>query len=696
MTKLHLDWESASEIDLTKRGLDVYSADETTRLLMGGYAFDDDAPKLWLRGDPMPPELVEAIQDPHVEKWAFNAQFERVMAARVGRLKPGYKNWRCAMVLGFMQSFVGNLEKMGQLVGLSSDLQKMKEGKRLVKQFTQPQKVTKANPYRWRDEHTDPDDWQMFCEYCVQDVISERAFVKRLSKFPILPEEWDLYELDQQINDRGLPIDMVFVENAQRLATERKLELTEDLKAMTGLANPNSPAQLLGWLKNRGYPFDDLRKDTVKKVLTEEQHSGGVLTGDAVPALKKRQQVARTSVKKYDGLQRAVNPQDHRLRFAFQFGGASRTNRWAGRIINPQNLTRTPKEIEPDDKFADATNFPADYMLNLVTEMIRKGELSYLALTVKEPMDALAGTVRSAIRPAATHQLMSCDLSSIETCVIAWVSGCERLLNVFRTGKDAYKDFGQDLFGVPYDEVTKSMRTDSKPGVLGCGFRLSGGELKEGKKTGLWGYAESMGINLDKDQCHKAVRKFREIYPQIPKLWYALEEAIIRAIKTGGRAVPIIRIGGSNFRVPVEIEMMKPYMTIKLPSGRRLYYHKPRVDKITLNGVNGEYTKEAISYMGQKQGTKIWTRLDSHGGKFTENIVQAIARDILAVGIRRAMEAGFNLVGHVHDELIVMIRRGDNRFTVSWLRDLMTQPEPWMGGLPLGAAGGVFDFYRKD
>lgn len=718
---LHLDWETKSEVDLKTRGLDVYSADPSTEVLMAAWSWGNGPVEQWDREEgPLPAEIADALTDPHVEKWAFNAQFERIIAKRVLGLKTGYANWRCTKVLGLMQGFFGTLDDMGRQIGLPADKQKMAEGKRLMRIFSMPQKTSAKKPLRWRSAWTDPEEWEEYKAYNRQDVVTEREMKKRLIKYPILPFEWDLYEIDQVINDRGIPVDMDFVEHAIEMAAIRKAELTDQMREITGLVNPNSTDQLKEWVKARGYPFDDLKKETIKKVLTEnferagseltihdedfvdtDKLDGGFLEPDAARALMLRQQAARTSVSKYNAVRRLVGPRST-LRYGFQFHGASRTGRDAGRGLNPQNLTRTPPELEVG-KEATSADVPEDFLLESVTESIRTGDYEGLALTVKEPMNALAGTVRSLVRAPEGFDLIAADLASIETCVIAWVSGCERLLNVFRSGLDAYKDFGTELYVKAYEDITKTERTNSKPAVLGCGFRLGGGDLREGKKTGLWGYAENMGINLSRDDSHKAVRVFRTAYPEIPQLWFALEKAIEFAVRHKRRAAPVIKLNGRTFRVPVTFEMMGDYLTIELPSGRRLFYFKPRIEKKKFIGrptkeyPDGEpYFKENLTYMGKAQNGNTWIRVWSHGGKVTENIVQAIARDILMIGMHRAHLAGFPIILRVHDELVAAIRRGDNRLTVEYLKQLMTDTISWCPDIPLGAAGWQASFYRKD
>lgn len=707
-TTLELDYETASEIDLKARGLDVYSSDPSTKALMCAYAFDGGSVKLWTVDDgPFPKELSQALADPDVEKWAFNAQFERIVTKRVQKIATPYQGWRCAMVLGHMQAFTGSLDMMVRQAKLPDDLNKLKEGKRLIRKFCGPQRVTKNNPLRWRNSWTDPEDWQLFCDYCVQDVIAERAFKKRvLDHLIIPPEEWEIYEYDQEINDRGLPIDMDFVENAIQMAARRKAELTDELRELTGLSNPNSPVQLTAWLRDRGYPFSDLGAKTVLKVITEEQErakaGNPTLPEEVMEALEKRQAVARTSTSKFVKLKQTVV--GGRFRFGFQYGGASRTLRWAGRGFNPQNLMRTPKFMEPDKSMREAGVEP-DFTLDMITNFIREGDYEMVRLSAKEPLEAIAGAGRSAIRAADDEEIISCDLSSIESCVLAWVSNCERLLNVFEKGLDPYIDFGTFLYEKKYEEVTKRERQDSKPAVLGCGYRLGGGELKEGKRTGLWGYAEGMGVQLTRAASHKAVRKFRDAYPEIPKLWYALEEAAIRAVRNPHKpTVPMIKMpDGSMFRVPVMFEMRKPFLTIILPvtwpSGkqRRLWYLFPKIQKVQITGADGEtFEKEALTYMGKLQNGQGWVRLNTHGGKITENIVQAIARDALAVGLVRAMRAGWPLIGHVHDELIALVKKGSNMFTGAALRELMIKAVKGLKGLPLNASPSTYQFYRKD
>ena len=497
--RLHLDYETKSELNLTDVGAHLYATHPSTKIIWAAWSFNYGPIKQWdsASGEPMPQELLDALADDEIEKWAFNAAFERLITWHVLGIPSKYSAWYCSMVLGYSQSFMGGLEDMLKQTGAPASVSKMKEGKRLIRMFSMPQKPTKKNPWVWRDQFTDPEDWALFGEYNVDDVIAERdGIYKRLIKFPMGPGEWNLYHLDQLINDRGIPVDRRFVKNAIEMCERRKAELLEEMISLTGLANPGSPAQLGDWLRERGYPFPDLRKETIEKVLRENAEmvtgkstipayllktdfhtyaDGGFLDQSAVAAMKMRQNHARTSVKKYDAMLQRIGDDDL-FRGAFQFAGASRTNRWAGRGVQVHNLTRTPKYLEPEDCY--------ESRLEDVTEIIRDGDYDYLRMYVEEPLDALAGTVRSAIAPhEEDEEFVVCDLSSIENVSLGFLARCERILNVFRQGRDPYKDFGSTWVGVPYDEVTKAVRTNSKPAVLGAGYRLGGGQIMNGKKT---------------------------------------------------------------------------------------------------------------------------------------------------------------------------------------------------------------------
>lgn len=680
MTVLSSDTETYSEAQLvgpSSVGVWNYSRDMTTECLMVAWKVDDgEVEHTDLTQEEFPKELRELLLDPHVEKWAFNAAFERLIYRHVLGIDTPYQGWRCTMALANLQSFTGDLLTVGRAMGIAAHSLKDTEGGRLIRLFCQPSKLSKAQSLWRRDRRTDPGDWLKFCEYNTQDVVAEDEIKARLLKFPIPEIEWRLYELDQEINDRGLPVNRRFVEQANRLSNIRKAELGVEMRALTGLSNPNSTPQLLPWLADGGYPFQDLQKNTVKKVLAENELTP-ILTMGAVAALKLRQQASRTSVRKYPAILRRLDP-SNRLRHCFQFAGAARTARWSGRGPQPHNLVRTPAVLEADDDDGDSR-------LRAVADAIERGDYSEMGLLMREPMSALAGSVRSSFQTEEDDQFVVADLSAIESAVTAWITGCLRLLQVFRDGRDPYKDFGVELYRKLYELISKAERTICKPAVLGCSYQLGGGTLINGKRTGLWGYAENMGVNITNAEAIRQVALFREVYHEIPVAWRQLEAAAARAIKGKPTDVGLLHFA-----------LKGPYLTIRLPSGRHLYYFKPRMVRRVFKGNDGQpYTRIVFSYMGMNQLTHKWDRIYSSGGKIIENVVQATARDILAVGMLRAADEGFPMAGHVHDEIIAVVPRRSNRLSLDLLRECMAAPIPWAAGLPLGAEGYVSSLYRK-
>lgn len=721
-TRLHFDYEGRSEIDLLKQGGDLYTADTSTEILMCSWSLDDDATSLWVpkEGERIPSDLKEALRDPEVLKIAFNAQFERLMSWRVLlrqfgiELEQDYKPWRCSMALAYMFSFMGGLDDIAEQMSLKH--QKDPRGKALIREFCMPNKPTKNQPFVWRDQHSDPEDWEIFKKYCIRDNEAEKELWSKLIAFGVPDWQWDLYELDQIINDRGLPINRQYVENALEIANRRKAELISEQNRITGLANSNSGAQLLPWLQDRGYEYDNLQKASIVKTLTAEEEEvkkpsmvydpdlGGmtvasypearintlgqvegnaVLTDECRTVMRMRQGSSKTSTTKYDAtITRLAD--DDRLRQCFQFAGGSRTNRWAGRALQPQNLPRTPKWLEPED-YIDFDR------LDYCNSLIEAGDYETLGVFAGEQMDAVAGCVRSTIQAQEGKKLVVCDLSSIESVVIFWITDCERGLNVFRNGMCAYRDFATTLYGVEYDEVTKGQRSGAKPAVLGAGYRLSGGELRDGEKTGLWAYAENMGVQMTKEEANRAVQVFRETYSEIKNGWYQIEDTIERAMVAGGK---IVKWG------PLEFQIVKPFLRVGLPSGRSMWYYQLKVEKYEAEGRYGTYWRTNISYMGKDQITNRWKRIESHGGKFIENFVQALARDILGFGMLAAHAAGYFICGHVHDEIISEEDEDDDVHTLEGLRHCMTkaiqEQFAFLRTMPLGAAGYEGRVYKKD
>jgi hypothetical protein len=836
---LHLDYETACDLDLTKVGLDRYSSHPSCRVLMAAYRIGDGRLQQWEQRDGrFPRELEEALLDPAVERWAFNAQFERVISRRVLKIRTPRAGWRCSMCLSYMHSFTGGLEEVGEQMGLPVEVQKQKEGKRLIRLFSTPQTTSRNRQNEWRNWITDPEDWQRFLDYNRQDVVTEEAVKRRLISYPVLADEWSFYELDQLINDRGMPLDFAFVTNVIAMSQRRQTELTDEMREICGVKNPNSRDQILQWLGAHGYPFGDLQKETVQKALNLSEELWGcrpdAADEDAHPVvrvLRRRQWAARSSVRKGETARRTVGP-GKKVRFMYQFLGASRTGRFAGRGVQPQNMTRTPKLLDPED---------GSELLDATTDMIRSGDYDGFELFISEPMMAFSGAMRSMFRAPEGEQFVVCDYKSVESAGLGWVAACKRLLGVFENDLDPYLDFGTLFYHKAYDQITRGERQICKPPALGClgentqvltatgwkrivyirnsdlvfdgvdfvvhdgvidqgikttiafnglsitpdheilcgdewccaedvsrntqlgrkaivlatgglsklfgknaglstigvnataarvrtydilncgprnrfvvmtdagpmivhncGYRLSAGKIREdGSKTGLLRYAEGMGVEMSPEDAKLAVTVFRRGYHEVPQFWYDCEAAVHHVLQTGG-----------SFELRhIRFYWRKPYLLIRLPSGRHIYYYKPRLvwrDIPTGNmiwaRVDGvmteveEVRKRLIfQYYGRDQhrAGAPWRLIDAHGGVTTENIVQALTRDILKVGIQRLHAAGFNIVGHSHDEVITVHRVGDNYYSWETMREIMKEPIEWAPGFPLGAAGWSGPYYRK-
>lgn len=696
---LHIDLESRSEIDLKNTGLDRYVNDSSTEILMGAWQFNDEDVQQWDLSSGRSPDkyLIEALRDPSVIKWAFNAQFERRMLEECWGIKSDYRSWRCTMVLAYMLGFCGTLGQIGRAAGFSSEKMKWDSGKDLINIFSKPQRITKAQPNKWRDWNTDPDKWEEFLGYNRQDVVAEKAQKDRFIRYPIPEIEWDYYAIDQMINDRGVMINRQQAQAAILLAEERKPQIIKEMSRLTKLNNPNSPVQLLPWLKERGYPFDDLRKDTVKKVIREEESGENQLKSIACRVLKMRLDASKTSIAKYKTMLASCG-KDGRFRYSLQFYGAQRTGRWAGRRLQTQNLPRTPKSLEDVEMMMRANYY------------IQTRDMDGLLLLNGEPMDTLVGAIRSCFIPGEGKKFCVSDLSSIESVVIGWLTNCKWFLDTLHAGRDLYRSFASEWLNIPYED-TKPHRSKAKPATLGAGYRLGGGELlPDGKKTGLWAYGENMQVFMTQEESHSSVKAFRQLCPEIVQSWYALEKAVEQCIKTKSDVKVIRRsVDGEDGPValPLTIEWRKPFLCILLPSGRRLYYKNPKLVRKKTTWADGTTTSKLnFCYMGKPSQGQGWVKLLSHGGKLIENIVQAIARDVLAVGMMRVEKFGtkythlpflMEVVMHVHDELVTEIDKdADEELALNFLKRCMTKPVKWAPDLPLGAAGFCGNFYRKD
>jgi DNA polymerase len=698
--RLHLDFETRGESDLEEVGLDNYARHPSTEILMLGWAVDDSEAELWEpHRSAFPSHLKTLVEDPSVIKCAWNATFERAMFLWKLGIQIPYQQMCDPMIWARHLSMPGSLEDCGAIMKVMKTEAKMEEGDRLKKIFSFPYKQVFISPLFgtstafFRNWETDPKEWDLFGEYCKQDVRAERAILKRMTKFPLPEIEQRGWVLDQKINDNGMPVDLDLVNGALTIAKKEQDVLTRQLQEMTGLENPNSRDQILEWLRKEGYPFNSMDKEAVARALSASYI--GQLTATGKEALYIRQKASKTSYKKYEAILLNVGP-DRRLRQQFSFLGASRAGRWTGHSVQLHNLPRPAKSVEKK--------------MERAVELLRAHDGITLASEFPSVMDVVTSCVRASFRAPEGKKLVVCDLNAIENRGLGWVAKSKTILDVFKQGRCPYLDFACDLYHKDYEELadayahgdaaTKEMRQISKPAVLGCGYGLGGGDeymTEDGDvlKGGLWGYAENMFVFISKKQAHEMVKVWRKKNKEIagwtdkneirhPGLWERLETAAIRSIKecrpqTVG-PVTFECFGGKVLR-------------ILLPSGRGLHYIHPRIAERKFPGWEGKepYVKESLFYEGIDQTTRQWVEIPTYGGKLTENIVQAIARDILLNGLFLAEEKGFEIAGHCHDEIITVT---DTLGLVD-LRECMEAVPPWAPDIPLGADGYEGVYYRK-
>lgn len=678
MIKLHLDYETFSECDIRKHGLARYARHPSTEVLFLWYAFDDEEPECWFPCDPMPKRLRDSLRCPDVRKCAHNAAFEREISKHVLGIDIPIEQMECSQAHAFWLSLPGDLDTLSTVLRLSPDEAKSKAGKALIKFFCMPRKPTKTKPHTRNTAETDPKKWQDFLDYGRLDVIAERAAAKRMSKFPMSPQERELWIVDQKINERGIPFDKPFVVQALKVIAIEKARLYKEITKLSGVSNPNSGSQLLPWLRKQGYPFKNLKSASIKKA-REDWDWNMTDAGNAVLAL--HAEVAKSSLSKFTKMLEIEV--DGLLMYTMQFAGAGRTARWAGRAVQVQNFPRPPRELEEEGA------------LLLARDAIMSGDMELLRLLCPSPMSAIAACIRTGLRAPKGYKFVTCDLASIESVVIGWLSNCEKLIEVFSKNLDVYKVFASRMFGIPYEKVEKWMRQQAKPGVLGAGFRLSGGmevgEYPEVVKTGLWGYAENMGIEMTQEQSKAVVTFFREEYVEIVDLWYELERAVEEVIRTQQQ----VKVG------PIIMDWKAPFLRMRLPSGRFLHYLRPRmVQRKVKVGVDKDgkpkfKSKLGFTYEGYNTKKK-WTRIDSHGGKIVENLVQAIARELLAMGILEAWASKLDIRMHVHDEIVALVKDKLAEIAEKTLeRDMVKKPKWWGQRMPIRAKAAVVEFYQK-
>lgn len=644
INSLSLDLETYSSVNLQKSGVYRYAESDDFEVLLFGYSVDGGGVQVvdLACGEEIPDEIINALMDDSVTKWAFNAMFERVCLSKwlnlTGYLDPA--SWKCSMIWSAYMGLPLSLEGVGAVLGLEK--QKLTEGKDLIKYFCTPCSPTKSNGGRVRNlpKH-DMDKWERFKAYNLRDVEAEMSIQQRLSKFPLPENIWEEYHLDQKINDRGIAIDMTFVKQAVVMDEHSREKLMATMQDITNLENPNSVQQMKDWLADNGLETDTLGKKAVAEMLKTAPEPLGTV-------LELRQQLAKSSVKKYAAMENAVCS-DGRARGMFQFYGANRTGRFSGRLIQLQNL---PQNHMPDLEQARA--------------LVRSGNFDALTLLYDSIPEVLSELIRTAFIPQEGMKFIVADFSAIEARVIAWLAGEKWRIDVFQKGGDIYCASASQMFNVPVEKhgVNGHLRQKGKIAELALGYGGSVGALK------------SMGaleMGIEEEELQPLVTAWRQSNPNITKLWWDVDRAVKTCVKqknpTETHGIKFIYQSGMLF--------------IVLPSGRRLAYVKPRMRENMFGG-------ESVTYEGVG-GTKKWERIESYGPKFVENIVQAISRDILCHAMQTLKNC--SIVAHVHDEIII---EADMGMSLSAICEQMAKTPTWANGLLLSADGYECQFYQKD
>lgn len=663
MIHLSIDLETYSDVNLKKAGLYRYVQSPAFEILLFAYSFDGAPTQVidMAQGEKIPLEVIHALTDPQCLKHAYNAAFEWYCLSKYMGAQLPPSQWRDTMLHGLYAGYTAGLDATGRALGIPEDKQKLTTGKALIRYFCVPCKPTKANGGRTRNyPHHDPEKWELFKTYNGQDVVAEMEIERRLSVFPVPDFVQKQWETDLLINARGVAVDMDFCEGALELGETIRAQLTDEAVQLSGLQNPNSVKQLAHWLSaETGDDITSLRKETIKELLGRDN-------ADHVQRmLEIRQELGKTSTKKYDAIEAAVCD-DGRVRGLLQFYGANRTGRWAGRLVQVQNLPRT--YTEP---------------LEFARELVKGRKLDALRTVYGSPNDTLSQLIRTAFVAAPGNVLIDADFSAIEARVISWLADEEWRLEVFRTHGKIYEASASQMFGVPLERIKKgnpeySLRQRGKVAELALGYQGGVPAMRQ-MDTG------KLLADLPDEEIKDIVDKWRNTNPKIRNLWYSFNDAAIRVIQNGGS----LRVRCCTFARECDCIRGTTCMTVSLPSGRKLYYVEPSVGENRWGG-------PSITYMGVNDKNK-WGRIETYGGKLVENVVQAIARDCLAQAIEHLEAAGLPVVFHIHDEVVIDTAAFDtNGAMLDKVVKIMSTPIPWAEGLPLGADGWVGAFFKKD
>lgn len=659
MKDLNIDIETFSSEPIAKTGLYKYAQSDDFEILLFAYSVDFGEVKIvdLARGEQIPEEIVYALNDSTVKKHAYNAPFEWYCLNSAG-YKTEISQWEDTMFYGLYLGYTAGLEATGKAIGLPQDKQKLNTGKALIRYFCVPCKPTKSNNYRARNlPCNDMDRWNLFKEYCLQDVVTEMEIYKRLRFFKIPDAEQKLWEFDIKMNSKGILVDSDLIEGALYIDDEINNSLMDEAKEITNLDNPNSASQLLNYLNRNGLDeLDNLQKATISELLISDD-----LKEENRRLLEIRQELAKTSIKKYVAMEVAKG-NDNRVRGLLQFYGANRTGRWAGRLVQVQNL-------------------PRNYLstLDIARELVKKRNIKGLEILYGNVSDTLSQLIRTAFIPAKDKFVVA-DFSAIEARVIAWLAGEKWVQDVFATHGKIYEATASQMFGVDIEKIKKgnpeyALRQKGKIAQLALGYQGSIGALKT---------MGALNMGLTEEELPDIVTRWRNANKNIVSLWYKVEENAIAVMTDGNTRF----FNGLEFARESEVIYGQDFFTIKLPSGRKLYYPKPFLKE-------NQFGKLALHYYSVNQTTKKWSEDSTYGGKLTENIIQAIARDCLAVSMQRVNEhfKDCDILMHIHDEIVMDC---PEYVSVDEVCKVMGLPIEWAPGLILKAAGFESKYYMKD
>ena len=655
---LSIDIETKSSVDIGKAGAYKYAQSPDFEILLFAYSLNDAPVRVidLANGEEIPMIARLALMDPAVTKHAYNAAFEWYCLNRAGYETP-LEQWKCTMAHGLYCGYTAGLDATGKAIGLPQEKQKLAVGKALIRYFCTPCRPTKANGGRtWNLPEHAPEKWELFKEYCGQDVVTEKAIMRRLEQFPMPEEEERLWQMDVRMNAYGVRVDTSLIGGALSIHERSTEELTRKAAAITELSNPNSTAQLLGWLKGQGTALPDLRKETVSETLDHPEN----LPGEVKTVLEIRQQLGKTSISKYEAMKAACCA-DERVRGLTQYYGANRTGRWAGRMVQMQNL-------------------PRNYLktLDYARKLVKAGNYEGVKALYGNVPDTLSQLIRTAFIPSEGHKFVVADFSAIEARVIAWLAGEQWVNEVFATHGKIYEATASQMFGVPVDKIVKgnpeySLRQKGKVATLALGY--------QGGVNSLISMG-ALNMGLTEDELPEIVDRWRQANPRIVDLWYQVGNAALAVMETAQPQA----IRGLMFALEGDLLYGQSFLTVRLPSGRKLFYPKPFLKE-------NQFGRPALHYYTVGQQTRKWEVASTYGGKMVENIVQAIARDCLAETLCRIDARGLQVVFHVHDEVIV---DAPMETTVEEICGLMAQPIPWAPGLILKGARFENSYYMKD